>query len=287
MLNHKKSYNNTSYLLVAFTVLFLTTSSGCSQKLTETPPSSTTTTTETSVMFATDLERALHDANIQQAEGYGKGEIVVEGHHILGTDIQGATTTVYTVSNWGWMAFENDIFTLVSGAYRVPTVIIFTKNTSGQYTLVSYKEPMGGSAYGNSLKKMFPSHYLKQALKADDYHEELFSQQKAQAKEYLNKIGRTTAPISLEHVSKQLPAISAEAANYLSDVLSKNEELGYFPNWIGTVEKIENGQRYVYETSEEKKSDSTTVITYTKKDDHQKIVTRYRYLVDHTRVKQL
>ncbi len=80
-------------------------------------------------------------------------------------------------------------------------------------------------------------------------------------------------------VEKTLPKFdSVDVSNKVSGILSK-ENMGNFPYWLGTSENIENGIRYVYETSQSKTSDGHDLMTYTKKTTDGKIVAVYRYQI--------
>lgn len=122
---------------------------------------------------------------------YELGETATEGHIILGTDESNETTKVYTIASYGAFGFENGIFTKVSGSGAIPTIITFSKNEHGGYSLLDYKEPQDGAGYIDSIKKMFPNKFKDQVLSADKYYLDLSKQQEAQAAEYLKSIGRT------------------------------------------------------------------------------------------------
>jgi bla regulator protein BlaR1 len=70
-------------------------------------------------------------------------------------------------------------------------------------------------------------------------------------------------------------------------MISEKEELVGFPYWIGTIEKIEQGERFIYETIENKEHDGKTTITYIKKDDRHNILKKYIFLIDGDRVQAL
>lgn len=230
------------------------------------------------ISLPTDIEKAIHGANLTRTEGYLEGELAVEGHVILGSEINENVTTVFTVSSWGWFAFENGIFTIVSGAFRVPAAITFTKNDSGEYTLQNYQKPLDGSGHGESLKKLFPSKYRSDANHRDKFNDELTTQQETQASEYLKSIGRT-ANINASHVEKVLPNIDVEASNKLLEIISDNAKMNNFPYWLGTQEYLEHETRYIYETSQNKTTDGYDLMIYTKKKGDGKIVEIYRYKI--------
>lgn len=121
--------------------------------------------------------------------GYLEGEVATEGHLILDTEERNGKIIVYTISSFGYFGFENGIFTKISGSGAIPTVISFSKNEKGEYTLLEYKEPVDGAGYTDSLKKMFPSKLWDKVFSAWKYYPELARQQETQAGEYLKALG--------------------------------------------------------------------------------------------------
>ena len=209
---------------------------------------------------------------------YYKGEVATEGHTILDIEEKDNIIKVYTIASFGYFGFENGIFSGISGG-GAPIIITFSKNEKGEYSLLEYKEPMDGAFYTDSLKKMFPEKLHDEVLSADRYYPELTRQQEAQAAEYLKSIGRT-AKISAAYVKKKLVNINVEASNKLFAEFSQyNQFLNNCPHWIGTSERIENGVRYVYETSQSKTSDDYDLITFKKTNEDGAIVEEYRYKI--------
>ena len=218
------------------------------------------------------IEQAVHLANIAQTDGYSLGELPVEGHVVLGTETKDGVTTVYAVSSYGWFAFENGIFTTVSGSFRVPTVITFSQNGQGEYVLQKYQEPQNGTMGVESIKKMFPAQYLDDVFDAEKFNDELVRQQEAQATEYLKSIGRV-ATVTASYVEKESWTINVEASNQLLG------EVYDFPMWLGTIERLEGGKRYVYETAQSKTEDGYDLITYSKRDMDGKVIIEYQYKI--------
>lgn len=210
---------------------------------------------------------------------YASGETVTEGHIILDTEEKDGTVKVYTIASNGAFGFENGIFTKVSGSGAIPTVITFSQGENNQYSLLEYKEPMDGSGYGDSVKKMFPLRLHSRVLSAHEDYATLAKQQEEQAEEYLKSIGRT-AEVSAAHVEKKLPDIDVQASNKLFSEFTKyNDFLNNCPYWLGTREKVENGVRYIYETSQSKTDDGCDLITFSKKKEDGTIVEEYNYKI--------
>ena len=220
------------------------------------------------------ISRAIKDLS----SSYAPGEIATEGHVILSVKEKGKIVKVYAIASNGTFGFENGIFTKISGSGAIPTVITFSKEESGDYSLLEYKEPMDGAGYTDSIKKMFPINLRIRVFSAHDYYPTLAKQQEEQAKEYLRSIGRT-AEVSADHVEKELPNIDVNASNKLFAELTKyNSFLNDCPYWLGTREKVEDGVRYIYETSQGKTSDGFDLITFQKKKEGT-IVEEYKYKI--------
>ncbi|ATW28768.1 transcriptional regulator [Candidatus Formimonas warabiya] len=186
--------------------------------------------------------------------------------------------TVYTLASFSWFGFEDGIFTSISGSGSIPTVISFSKNERGNYHLVQYKEPMDGAGYSESVKEMFPKQLWDQVFNNNQYPT-LARQQEDQAKLYLDSIGRK-AQVSSAVVEKKPARINVEASNKLFAELTKwDSELNKFPYWLGTKEILENGVRYLYETSQSKTGDGFDLISFKKTKEDGTVVKEYRYKI--------
>ncbi|MDN5300628.1 MAG: bla regulator protein blaR1 [Thermoanaerobacteraceae bacterium] len=211
--------------------------------------------------------------------GYLDGEVATEGHLILDTEEKNGNIKVYTISSFGYFGFENGIFTKISGSGAIPTVITFSKNEKGEYSLLEYKEPVDGVGYIDSVKKMFPSKLWDKVLSEGKNYPELVKQLEAQAGEYLKSIGRN-AKVSVAYVEKKPVNIGVEASNKLFAEFTKYDAfLNSCPYWIGTREIIENGVRYIYETSQSKTSDGYDIISFKKKKEDGTVVKEHKYKI--------
>lgn len=126
-------------------------------------------------------------------------------------------------------------------------------------------EPIDGDDCLDSTKKMFPERLWNKVLSGNDStYSNLVKSQKSQAEEYLKKIGRT-ALVSPNYVERKLPDINVSASNKLFSELTKDDSfLNSCPYWLGSKERIENGVRIVYETSQSKSNDGYDLITFKK-----------------------
>ncbi|TCO53965.1 M56 family metallopeptidase [Caldanaerobacter subterraneus] len=224
-----------------------------------------------------NLDEAVSYAIKSRRLAYNEGEAATEGHIILDVEEKDGIIKVYTIASFGAFGFENGIFTKISGSGAIPTVITFSKNEKGVYSLLEYKEPMDGAFYIDSLKKMFPEKLYDKVISADKYYPELAKQQEAQAAEYLKNIGRT-AKVSAAYVEKKLVNINVEASNKLFGG-TEFPFLNDYPWWIGTRERIENGIRYIYETSQSKTNDGYDLVIFRKTKEDGTIVKEYRYKI--------
>jgi len=128
------------------------------------------------------------------------------------------------------------------------------------YICMGIQEPADGDEYIKSIKKMFPSQYQKELLNpSGDDSSSLKEQQENYAGSYLETIGRNAAVgeyRDFEYVLMSDVGISEKADN----MIFKN--LGEYPYWIGTCEKLENGVRVVYETQYRKEEQSIILVKY-------------------------
>lgn len=225
------------------------------------------------------LDEAVSLAVKGRRTAYAQGEVATEGHLILDTEEKDGMVKVYTISSFGAFGFENGIFTKVSGSGAIPTVITFNKQENGTYLLAEYQEPMDGAMLTESTKKLFPAKLHERVLSAGKDYEALRDQQEAQARAYLQSIGRV-AQVSEGHVPKTLAKINVEASNKLFSELNKyNSFLNACPYWLGTREQLEDGIRYIYETSKSDTEDGFDLITFQKKKENGTIVQEAKYKI--------
>lgn len=225
------------------------------------------------------LEEAISQAIRGQSVSYAQGEVATEGHIILDIAEKAGEIKVYTIASFGAFGFENGIFTKISGSGGIPTVITFTENEDGGYVLEKYQEPLDGAGYMDSVKKLFPKELHDLVLNAHEDYQVLAEQQEAQAAAYLESIGRT-AEVRIEHVEKELAQINVEASNKLFSYHTKYDSfLNTCPYWLGTREKVKDGVRYIYETSQSKTSDGYDLIIFRKMQEDGTIIQEKRYKI--------
>lgn len=216
----------------------------------------------------------------QASSGYMEGECAAEGHIILDTDQEEGFWLVYALASVGQYGFCTGHFEKVSGSGAIPTRFTISQDENGNYVCDEVWEPEDGSYYGDSIKETFPRKLWNKALNAHERYGELQEQEEAYAQAYLESIGRE-APIGdygdFEHPLFTENGMSVEVSNALLTI----EKLYPFPMYIGNVEKIEDGVRYVYETAWAHQGDGVGTATYTKYEyDTNQVVQRYIFQVE-------
>ena len=209
-------------------------------------------------------DQAVIKALSDTSNRYLGDECFGEGHIILGTEKDDDTTKIYTLTMVGYYGFVNNNFEKASGSGIIPTVVTLRNNND-----VTVEYPKDGSDYASSIKEMFPLQYHSRIFGDNDSdRKDLTEQERAYAKEYLSKLGRT-ANIGdygdFEHILLTHLGVSVEVSNRLEDFYKSHS---YYPYFIGTKEIIEDGVRMVYEMSyhENQKEIKFTKYTYDTKE---------------------
>ena len=206
------------------------------------------------------VAKAILDDNKIKYYDFGT-ECATEGHIIYGTEFIDNKCKVYVLTDYSHFGFENGYFVEKSGG-RVPAVMTFEKTTE-DYKLLNIDYVEDGSRYQPSIEEMFPKKYQYRVMfPTEKDYENLWNQNNAYAKAYLDKIGRSEEIRRYSEVEHILPTdvgISVEISNKLLDIRSINVYnrmcgFGYF-------ESIEDGVRYIYRSTYEKEQNK---IIYTK-----------------------
>lgn len=204
------------------------------------------------------LDQAVIKALSDTSNRYLGDECFGEGHIILGTEKDGDTTKVYTLTMVGYYGFVNNNFEKASGSGIIPAVVTLKNNNE-----VTIEYPKDGSDYASSIKEMFPLKYHSRIFGDNDSdRKNLKEQEQTYAKEYLSKIGRN-ADIGdygdFEHTTLTKAGVSIEVSNKLEDFFKMHS---YYPYFIGTKEIIEDGVRMVYEMSYQERQQEITFKKY-------------------------
>ena len=210
------------------------------------------------------VSQAILDDNYSAYYGLGT-ECSAEGHIIYGTDVHGDKYTVYALTEYANFGFMNGYFVEQAGG-SYPAVLTFEKTSSG-YKLLDIQYPQDGEGYGESIKELFPKRYQYRVMHPTSWdYSNLWKQKKSYAQAYLDKIGRTEEIRDYSQVEHMLLTdldVSVEVSNKIVEYnLPYNYDVGYF-------ESVEDGVRYIYRTTYEKKQNR---IIYTKENYETKAV---------------
>lgn len=175
-------------------------------------------------------------------------ECLAEGHLILEEDVSDGILTIYALTMYGGYSFHNvDYFVKSSGTGVIPAVMTFDLRLNSHTPLLSFELPEDGSGYSESVKKMFPEHLWDRVLTIqEDDRRTLTAMEQDYAKRYLSEIGRSALVGEYADFNHELltdVGISTEVSNRL---LEYEKDIGPYPNWHGSTEKIENQIRYMY-----------------------------------------
>ena len=113
--------------------------------------------TRSSAQGPSGLDPVVSDAILTRNHGsYLAGECQGEGHFIMDSSTKGRTVTAYVLAMYGEYGFEDGNFVKVSGSGVIPTVITFSTDGKGSYSMLSYQEPEDGAGYAASCQKTIP-----------------------------------------------------------------------------------------------------------------------------------
>ncbi len=193
------------------------------------------------------MDQAIHEVLLaDNAEGYWGGECATEGHVVYGCEQNGITWTVYLYHGFERYGFINGYFTDVSGHWSVAVLTMELRDAGFICKQIDY--PRDGSENASSIKRLFPKKLEHRALNpTQSDSDEVTRQCEAQAGAYLKTIGREAAVVPYHQLNLQLPNLTAEVSNKLTNELGRME--GLYELTLGTREQLENGVRYVYRTS--------------------------------------
>lgn len=196
---------------------------------------------------------------------YYDGECRGEGHIILKIEpenevdhvLENVTdTVVYALTTYGNYQFQNECFVKVGGTGIIPVKITLDKD----YHLVAYEEPDDGSHYTESLKVLFPKELHNRIFNVNEEKDlkACEEQEQAYARKYLEDIKRAALIGNYRDFEYILPNVESGISNILIDLYWD------YPYWAGTLERIDDGKRLVYETIWEEESDKNGILTYKK-----------------------
>ena len=212
------------------------------------------------------LAEAITAAIVEQNQGkYLPGECYGVGYKIIETFEEGGILSIYALTEYVEYHFEDNVFVNISGTN--PKVLMrFRIKEDDNYELIFYtrldifsdlpEEEV--EALVQPLKDSGKDYlYTEQDLK------EVRTQADEDAAEYLKSINRVAVVgVRQEHDGQRLVDLVSNE-DFVMELL-KDEELGLYPDWTGTTERIENGERYIYQSAfdEERQQIIYTKIEY-------------------------
>lgn len=214
----------------------------------ETTVEATEVVAENTPLTEDELDRKVAEIILAQNRSWYTGEeCQAEGHIILESEVQDGTTTVYALTVYGEYQFQNvDYLIKASGTGVIPVVLSFGEHEDGrEFTHMTW--PDDGSGYNESVKEMFPEHLWDRVLIIQEEDREILAKmERAYAEEHLKKSGRDAvigdyADVERTHLTDY--GISVEVSNKM---LEYEKYMGPYPSWVGSLEKVEDGERYLY-----------------------------------------
>ena len=212
---------------------------------------------------ADPLEEAITAAIIGQNQGkYLPGECHGVGYKIIETIEEDDILSIYALTEYAEYRFEDGVFVSISGSN--PSVLMRFRRTEDErldlifYTRLDIFSDLPEEEIETLLQPLSDSG--KDYLYTEQDLLEVRAQADEDAAEYLKSINRTAEiGIRQEHDGQLLEQLVSNE-DFVMELL-KDEVLSLYPYWTGTTERIENGERYIYQTAliEERQE-----ITYTK-----------------------
>lgn len=194
-----------------------------------------------------DLDQLVAEGILSDNQGkYPGEELRGEGHIILESHENGDEFIVYALTMYGEYQFQDGNFVKEAGTGVIPAVITFLSDKNGGYEFRSLAYPEDGSYYVPSIQTMFPEKWWERCISPSEAdHNQLKAMEESYARNYLKKLGRTAAVGDygdFEHLLLTDLGVSTSVSN----LLVENKALGSYPFWIGSIERLEDGIRYVY-----------------------------------------
>lgn len=216
------------------------------------PTSAALTDTDNGIIPETDpLDEAIKAAIVDQNQGkYLPGECSGVGYKIIESFEEDGVLSIYALTEYAEYRFEDGVFVSISGSN--PNVLMRFRNAGdGKFDLIFYTRldifsDLAEEEIEALLKPLSDSG--KDYLYTEQDLQEVRAQADGDAAEYLRSIGRI-AEIGFcqEHDGQRLEELISNE-DFVMELL-KDEELSLYPNWTGTTERIEDGDRYIYQTA--------------------------------------
>ncbi len=209
---------------------------------------------------------------------YNEFETVV--HHTFNTKTSGNEITYYIVYRYGDGNFVNGVFAHYEYE-NVPVSITFKKvgNRENEYKVTKIFFQKEGFFYPE-LNEIFDDKIIEK-YKSENYNEEIKEKLYKRKKAYLKSIGRNekmTENLYLEYIMEDVE-FAENGYDYMcsddSFIFDFEENKGY-PAWIGTIERLKGGKRYIYKAEQQVIDKKRYIITYTMTDESGNILEQYK-----------
>lgn len=223
--------------------------------------------TENTIVPEVDpLDEAIKAAIVEQNKGnYLPGECYGVGYKIIETFEEDDVLSVYALTEYVEYCFQDNVFVNISGTN--PKVLMrFRETEDKNYDLIFYTRL--------DLFSDLPEEKIEELLQplaetgksyvfTDEDLQEVRAQADEDAAEYLRSVNRIAeVGVRQNHDGELLEELVSDE-NLLME-LFKDDEMWRYPEWTGTTERIENGERYIYQTAfdEERQKIIYTKIEY-------------------------
>ncbi len=189
-------------------------------------------------------------------------ECAVEGHRIVNAVSDDGLTRLYVVYSVNSYRFINGQLTQMGKTDPRPALFALSKRADGMYQFEHADFHYSWVSYEDAVREMFVQEYAERTL---GNHKEILSalvqEEIAQATAYVASLGRTN-PVGTFSDLELTRLSNMGVSEQTLDIILSDEALLPYPMWVGTQEFVENGIRYVYETSYQNSDDSILLKKY-------------------------
>lgn len=178
-------------------------------------------------------------------------ECPAEGHIILDYEEQDDTTTVYALTTYGEYQFQNvDYIVKAAGSGVIPAVLTITEDEATGEREATVEWPEDGSGYNASIKSMFPEELWERTLSIqEEDREALIEMEQNEVEQYLEQLGRDAVIAGYSDMEYQYLTDCGISVDVSNKMMSYEAEMEGYPSWVGSCEKLEDGERYLYSLS--------------------------------------
>ncbi len=209
---------------------------------------------------------------------YNEFETVV--HHTFDTKTSGNEITYYIAYKCVDGNFINEIFGCdVSGNVPASITLKKVKGIENQYKVTKFLFQKEGHLYCCPIEEIFDNKIIIE-YQAENYNRELTKKLHKKERAYLKSVGKDVKIVydyDLNDIMEDTEFIES-GYDYLEDegdFIENFNDKGY-PDWIGTRERLEKGEWYIYKAEQKEKDKGEYIVTYTKTDESGNILEQYK-----------